>query len=111
MRGDIYQAADGSYVATGSFVLSCGCGGTSHNAKAILADAGVSDVPVIEDGSHKYARKFMAITNLKELIPPLDRVKHSVLINIDTGKYVNLLSARSNPSLYTNVRQVVMGDA
>lgn len=107
--GKIYKTPDGKYAARGSFVLSCGCGGTSANARNLLDKAGASEVPVIESGTHKHAKRYMEQVGLKILITELKRPKHSVLINVDTGRYVNLLQSKNNPNVYENIRKVING--
>ena len=108
MRGRLWKDGD-EVKAEGVFVIACGCGGVAETAKKYLKQAGYRDVPVFQTSTDKLIKAYMERVGLKIMISELKHPKHNIILNVETGQYLNLLGAKKNPNLNDNIRKVVEG--
>lgn len=103
----ITREQDGTYVAHQTFLVTCGCGSVTPDARSMLRMSGCGDVPLLTSSGNPTVKAYIHQIKLDEKVRSLKKSKHAVLYNPGTGKYINLLEAPLNAETYENIRKVV----
>lgn len=100
---------DGTYVASGPLVITCGCGSVVPDARAVMRNSGADDVPMVVSSRNEAVRAYVRQIGLDQKVPSLQTKKHAVLFNPLKGQYIDLLKVPHTQHVYENVRKVVYG--
>lgn len=88
-------------------VFHCGCGGVVPKIRSKLQISGVPQVPLVMTSSNKKAKDYIRQIGLSARVPSLSRGTHAVLFNPSSGRFIDLLKAPQNSTVYENIYNVV----
>lgn len=109
MPNVITRQQDGTWIASGPLLITCGCGSVVPDARSAMRSAGLPDIPMLVSSSNTAVKAYVRQVGLTDKVPSLLKSKHAVLYNPRTGRYINMLNAPLNEALYENIRRVANG--
>jgi len=105
----ITREQDGTWVASRSIAITCGCGSVVPDVRGALQIAGVGDTPMLSDAGNPAVKAYIRQVGLNHVVPSLNKGKHAVLYNPETGQYIDMLNAKLTEEYYVNIYKVATG--
>lgn len=102
----LHLSEDGTLQLSGPVVFHCGCGGVVPKIRSRLQISGVPQVPLIMTSNNKKAKNYIRQIGLAARVPSLSRSSHAVLFNPRSGRFIDLIKAPQNSSVYENIYSV-----
>ena len=109
MANIISREQDGTWVASRSLCITCGCGSVVPDARRALQNAGIADTPMLSDAGNPSVKAYVKQIGLDLFVPSLNKGKHAVLYNPHTGQYVDMLNVKGSEEYYVNLYRVATG--